>query len=77
MWELKKQEFRKTCISNGTIKIKIRENGSPLLITHVYNFAKHCPGSEMLSSKSGWASSQFYVYIIVFVSYFFWNNSCL
>lgn len=53
MWELKKQEFRKTCISNGTIKVKIRENGSPLLITHVHNFAKHCPGSEMLSSKSG------------------------
>lgn len=52
MWELSKQEFRKPCISNGTIKIIIHENGSPLLRTHVHDFAKHYPRSEMLSSKS-------------------------
>ena len=31
-------------ISNGTIRIKINENSSPLSVTHVDDFGKHFPG---------------------------------
>ena len=36
-------EIKRVYISNGTIRIKISENSSPLSITHVDDFGKHFP----------------------------------
>ena len=34
-------------ISNGTIRIKVSENSSPLSITHVDDFGKHFPDIDL------------------------------
>ena len=39
-------------ISNGTIRIKISENSSPLSITHVNDFGKHFPDIDLSPSRS-------------------------
>ena len=40
-------------ISNGTIRIKVSENSSPLSITHVDDFGKHFPDIDLSPSRSG------------------------
>ena len=38
-------------ISNGTIKVKITENSSPVAITHTQNFTKYFPEVDLLPTS--------------------------
>ena len=44
-------EIKRVYISNGTIRIKISENSSPLSITQDDDFRKHFPDIDLSSSK--------------------------
>ena len=58
LWSISKklltlEKINSFYISNGTIRIKISENSSPLSITHVDDFGKYFPDIELSPSRSG------------------------
>ena len=46
-------KIKSVYISNGTIRIKISENSSPLSITQDDDFGKHFPDIDLSPSRSG------------------------